>query len=226
MKGPPAEAILDVLPRSATLTEQVYARLRRGLLVGFWAPGVKLSARRIAREMDVSLTPVREAMMRLANEGALEVTDARAFRTPELTRETYGELVGIRLALEPMAAELAAVRMPRERVVELEALNERMAAHIAADEFDKALECDSEFHLTLYAEAAQPLLRDIIDSLLLRAGPIRTRLSHAYRKRLAGYNHHLRILDTLRRRDGPAARAEIASDISEGAKEIHAILPD
>ncbi|GAB5468152.1 MAG: GntR family transcriptional regulator [Rhodospirillales bacterium] len=219
-------SILDELPRSATLTQLVYDRLRRGLLVGFWAPGEKLSARQTAREMDVSLTPVREAMMRLANEGALELTRARVFQTPELSRSQYRELVRIRVALEPMAAELAAARMPVERIDEIEAMNERLAELIEAESYSEALEIDSEFHLKIYDQAGQPLLRAIIDSLLLRAGPTRTRLSPSYRKSLRGYEQHRRIIAALRARDGAAARAEIAADLSKGAEVILGILPE
>ncbi len=219
-------SILDRLPRGATLTQRVYERLRRGLLVGFWAPGEKLSARNIAREMGVSQTPVREAMMRLANEGALEVSEARAFRTAELSSTQYRELVGIRLALEPMAAELAAARLTAAQIDQVEELNEGMAANIATETFGTAMEFDSAFHLMIYKEADQPLLLAIIDSLLLRAGPTRHRLSHAYRRSLAGYRQHCRIIEALRRHDGPGARALIAEDLSKGAAAILADLPD
>ncbi|SMF82327.1 transcriptional regulator, GntR family [Tistlia consotensis] len=218
-------AILDELSRGATLTDRVYARLRRGLLVGFWAPGEKLSARQIAREMNVSMTPVREAMMRLATEGALEMTETRAFRAPELGRAAYRELVRVRLALEPMAAGLAAARIEPSQVAAIEALNERLAAHLRQDQFHQALEVDSQLHLAIYEAAGQPLLLSIIDGLLLRAGPTRTRLSYAYRKSLAGYEHHRRLIAALRVHDAAAAEAEVAADLEEGAAMILNILP-
>ncbi len=221
-----AASILDRLPRGATLTQRVYERLRRGLLVGFWQPGEKLSARSIAREMGVSQTPVREAMMRLANEGALEVTEARAFIIAALSREGYEELIRIRVALEPMAAEIACNRMGAAQIDEIEALNESMAAHLAEEDYGTALEFDSAFHLKIYGEADQPLLLAMIDSLLLRAGPTRTRLSHNYRRSLSGYNQHCRILEALRRGDGPGVRSLVAEDLTKGAAAILAVWPD
>jgi len=218
--------ILDTLDRAATLTDGVYERLRRGLIVGAWAPGDRLSAREISRRMEVSLTPVREAMLRLAKEGALELTETRTFRAPELNKAEYLEVLRIRLALEPMAAELAAERITPGELDAADAANERMAELLGLDAFAEAYEADAEFHLGIYDAARQPLLRSIISSLLLRAGPTRTRLSYSYRKALMGYNHHLRILNALRAGDPARARAELTSDITDGAKLVAASLKD
>lgn len=219
-----ASSVLDGVSRPATLTDQVYARMRRGLLIGLWRPGERISTRGVAREMGVGLTPVREAMMRLANEGALHVTATRAFEAPDLSVDAYEELLRIRLALEPMAAAQAAIIMSDERLDQIEALNERLGAELKTDAFDQTMELDSEFHLAIYREARQPLLLSFIDSLLLRAGPTRTRLSREYRKSLAGYSHHKRIIAALRDHDGEAARAEVASDLSDGAAAVIPLL--
>lgn len=218
--------ILNTLDRGITLTDAVYERLRRGLIVGAWEPGERLSAREISRRMEVSLTPVREAMLRLANEGALDVSETRTFRAPELTKAEYAEVLRIRLSLEPMAASLAAERITDEELHRIEAANDRMATLLGSDDFLHAFEADSEFHLSIYDAAGQPLLRSIISSLLLRVGPIRTRLSRTYRKALMGYNHHLRIIDALRARDPEAARIEMTSDITDGAKRVMETLND
>lgn len=222
--SPLADSILDTLDRGASLTDRVYERLRRGLIVGVWEPGDRLSARAIAREMSVSLTPVREAMLRLAKENALELSESRTFLAPKLNKAEYGELLSIRLALEPMAAGIAAGRIETPALDTIEAINERMATLLRADAFAEAFEADSEFHLGIYDAAGQPLLRSIIASLLLRAGPSRTRLSRDYRKALMGYNHHRRILSALRAGDAEAAHAELAADITDGAKLVMATL--
>lgn len=218
--------ILDTLDRGATLTDRVHERLRRGLIVGTWAPGDRLSAREISRRLEVSLTPVREAMLRLANEGALQLTDTRTFRAPELNKAEYEEVLRIRLALEPMAAALAAERVTPSEFNAIKAANDRMADLLGRDAYAEAFEADSEFHLGIYQAARQPHLRSIISGLLLRVGPTRTRLSRTYRKSLMGYNHHLRILDALKAGDAEAARIELTSDITDGARLVTACLKD
>jgi GntR family colanic acid and biofilm gene transcriptional regulator len=217
---------LGVVERVSTLTDKVYSRLRRGLLVGVWSPGQKVSARQLSRDLGVSLTPVREAMMRLASEGALDISETRTFSIPVLGREQYREIIQIRLALEPMAIEAATLRMTDEHVDDLTALNERLAAMIGEERFNEAHQLDSEFHLSIYGLAEQPVLLNIIDSLWLRAGPTRNLLSHTFRKRLTGYENHRRILTALRARDMGSVRDALIRDLSEGSAAILAVLEE
>ena len=212
--------------RGKTLTEQIYEKLQRGLLMGAFQPDLRLSTRKLSREMSVGLTPVREAMMRLVNEGALEMTDKRGFRTPLLNRAAYREIVGMRQALEPMAAGAAAKLITVKQINVIEKINENLRDAVNNDAFVKARELDTEFHLAIYQHAGQPLLAATIQSLLLRAGPTRTCLANDYRKTLTGYEHHRRIICALRDADASAAYEEVAQDIREGSAVILALLDD
>lgn len=224
--APAAPGLFATVARGATLSDKVYERLRRAILIGVWAPGDKITARSLSREFGVSLTPVREAMMRLANEGALEVSETRAFLIPVLKRAQYREIVEIRLALEPLAAAAAVPAMTEQTIEALAGLKEQMLDMIRAERFNEALQRDSEFHLTLYDQANRPTLRGIIDSLWLRTGPTRNRLSYGFRKRLVGYQNNGRILAALRARDAAAVRGAVARDLSEGAAVILEVLED
>jgi len=210
----------EAVQRVATLAEQVYSILSRGLLMGAWGPDVRLSVRDLAQELSVSVTPVREAMNRLVNEGALSNADGRGFWTVKLDRPAYQEIMRIRIALEPVAASLAATRITETELDGLEQQNESLNEAIAQDNFAAALQIDTAFHLAIYEKAGQPLLNSMISSLLLRAGPTRTRLSGSYRKTLVGFAHHTRILDALRARDEVAVSTEIAADLRDGSNAI------
>lgn len=219
-----ADEVLGAVDRGETLTDKVYARLRRGLLVGVWGPGEKITARQVSRDLGVSLTPAREAMMRLVNEGALTVSETRAFSAVALDLDQYREISRIRIALEPLAIAAAAERIADADAAALAALNERLAAMIREDRFHEALQIDSEFHLTIYDLCGQPTLRGIIDGLWLRAGPTRTRLSHSYRRRLVGYENHKRILAALRARDPRAASAALLRDLASGTEAVIQVM--
>jgi len=211
---------LEAVDRGATLSDQVYDRMRRGLLMGVWNPGEKITARQLGRDLGVSLTPAREAIMRLVNEGALDMSDTRTFSAVSLTLPQYREIARIRIALEPIATEIAAPLMDDALVTHLTEINETLKETIVQERFNAALQLDSEFHLTIYDRAAAPTLRSIIDSLWLRAGPTRNRLSHSFRKRLVGYENHKRILATLRARDADAARDAMLQDLTAGTNTI------
>lgn len=221
---PATKDLLGVVDRGPSLTDQVYEKLRRGLLMGVWSPGEKLTARKLSRDLGVSLTPAREAIMRLVNEGALDVSEKRTFSTVDLNCEQYKEVMRLRGALEPIAIELATPLFSEEEIARLIDLNEQMKAMISEERYNDALQIDSEFHLSICDRAEQPLMRSIIDTLWLRAGPTRNRLSYSYRKRLIGYENHKRIIAAIQLRDAAAAAAAIERDLSEGAAVIVAVL--
>ncbi|MCC3305202.1 GntR family transcriptional regulator [Sneathiella sp. HT1-7] len=227
LKADPATRdLLGVVDRGPSLTDQVYEKLRHGLLMGVWSPGEKLTARKLSRDLGVSLTPAREAIMRLVNEGALDVSEKRTFSTVDLDCEQYKEVMRLRGALEPIAIELATPLFSDEEIKRLVDLNEQMKEMIGEERFNDALQIDSEFHLSICDRANQPFMRSIIDTLWLRAGPTRNRLSYSYRKRLIGYENHKRILAALQLRDAAAAAVAVARDLSEGAAAIVAVLND
>lgn len=221
---PPGRLPLETVDRGTSLTDQVYARLRRGLLIGVWHPGQKITARKIARELGVSLTPAREAMMRLANESALDVSETRTYSAVSLTLEQYREIARIRTALEPLATQIATPLMDAPQIAELTRINEALKETIRQERFNEALQLDSEFHLTIYDRAASPTLLGMIDSLWLRAGPTRNRLSHSYRKRLVGYENHKKIIDALRGNDSQAAHDAMMWDLKAGAETVMSVL--
>ena len=215
---------LESVDRGPMLSDQVYDRLRHGLLIGVWNPGEKITARKLGRDLGVSLTPAREAIMRLVNEGALDVSATRTFSAVTLTLAQYREIARIRIALEPMATEIATPLMDMALVTYLTDINEALKVAIGQDRFNDALQLDSTFHLAIYDRAAAPTLRNIIDSLWLRAGPTRNRLSHSFRKRLVGYENHKRILDALRTGDTDAAGAAMLRDLTAGTAKVIDVL--
>jgi len=102
-----ALAEIGVLPKE-TLGDRVAGELRALLMAGKLAPGEKLSLRKVAEAIGVSMMPVREAISRLAADGALEVLPGRAVRVPIMSLSQFRELTRIRLVLEGYAAEEAA----------------------------------------------------------------------------------------------------------------------
>ena len=213
-------ALREGVERGVTLADQVYGHVQRGLLLGAWLPGARLSMRQIATELSISVTPVREALLRLVNEGALAAVANGSIQAPVLRRGDYEEIVRIRSALEPMAGEIAARLITPAEIDDLNARNEWLHTTLAENRFEDALPIDTGFHLAVYRAARQPLLLSMIETLLTRAGPTRTQLPGIYRKSLVGYRHHRRIIEGLRARDGAAVREELAGDLSDGSAQL------
>ena len=200
------------LPADTSLRTQVYDSLRAALTTGRFVPGQKLTFRFIAGSLDVSLTPVREAIRRLVAEGAFEMQPNRSVRIPLMTRARVLELRDIRIAVEGLAAEKAAARATPRGIAALR----RVAAEImAARGKDDATDRRKvrEFHFTLYAMAGQPALLRVIEGLWLQTGPYMNLLYPDYIASPRGPATRAGILKALQAVDGKAARREIEDDV-------------
>ena len=100
-----AEDIMDT-PEPA-LHASVYEELRTRLITGKIMPGIGLSTRGLALELGVSQMPVRDALSRLAAEGAVQIRSKRKIEVPAMTADRFADLLACRLLLEPEAAVLA-----------------------------------------------------------------------------------------------------------------------
>lgn len=208
-----------------TLGERVTAELRALLVSGRLAPGEKLSLRRVAEALGVSMMPVREAVSRLAADKALEVLPGRAVRVPVLTLERFRELTRLRLVVEGFAAEEAA-RVATEEQVARVAVHEAIFAEAANADPPRSADgvaANRDLHFAIYEAAGMPALVEMIERLWLKAGPILNIDMRHEPIRLKGGNAvqaHAALLDAMRRRDPAAARAALESDIRAAAAHI------
>jgi DNA-binding GntR family transcriptional regulator len=207
-----------------TLGERVTGELRALLIAGRLAPGEKLSLRRVAEALGVSMMPVREAVSRLAADKALEVLPGRAVRVPVLTLAQFRELTRIRLVVEGFAAE-EATKVITDAQIAMVAQHEAAFLAAAKDPPDPAaaVGANRDLHFALYEAAGMPSLIEMISRLWLKAGPILNLDMRHEPKRLDGGSAvvaHAQLLAALRRRDPAAARQALIEDISAAAEHI------
>ncbi|TDR93953.1 GntR family transcriptional regulator [Enterovirga rhinocerotis] len=215
---------IGALPRE-TLGERVTETLRGLLVAGRLAPGEKLSLRSVADSLSVSMMPVREAVARLAADGALEVLPGRAVRVPILTVGQFNELTRIRLAVEGFAVEEAARNRPDDALAAMAAHAEVFQAAAASEPSDaaEAVAANRDLHFAVYRAAGLPTLIDIIERLWLKAGPILNLDMRDEPRRLHGgraVRAHAALVEAVRRRDPTAARAALENDITTAAAHI------
>jgi len=206
----------EAAPEAPPLEEQAYRRLRQALVEGTFAPGDKLSLRRIAAAFGTSPMPVRAALRRLAAEQALDMTPSGTAIVPRLTRAAFLELGEVRAALEPLALRLAAPHLDATTLDRLEMLLAEHADSRTGGKPEDFLRGDREFLFTLYRRAQAPLLLGMIESLWLRRGPLFWEARWMLMSRPAEAAHrHAQILAALRAGDGTRAAVELESEIRE-----------
>ncbi len=219
-----AETTLLPVDRDGTLAEKVYRRLRGALVGGRLTPGQKLVHRQLAAELGVSPTPVREALLRLVSEGALEL-DARGMTSvPRLTPERHAEIMDLRVELEGRAASRAAALVTGDEIEELRAIHARLMQ--ARDAMDAAtvLAENERFHFSLIAIARMPVLQRVVENLWTQGGPTMNLLFLEPRAVSPAGHPHDDLLRALDRRDADAARAAMERDLREHAAIVAPLL--
>jgi DNA-binding GntR family transcriptional regulator len=212
---------------SGTLGQRVYQGLRDYLMAGQLQPGRKLTLRELAAALDVSPMPVREAVRRLAAEGALEVLPNRRIRVPVMTKARFRELLRIRVALEGLAMEEAARLIRGEDIDRMEELNRQFTVEMQRRQADgvKLWRINKDMHFIAYEAAGMPQLLPLIEGLWLQAGPVlhlslRMRANANSRGRNPSPSWHKRMILGLRKRDPMAARRGLVGDMTSAADQI------
>lgn len=160
LSRPPAGALSH-----STLKESIESILRRALISGEMRPGEIYSANKLATELGVSNSPVREAMMSLVNSGLLELVRNRGFRVVELTERDKREVYELRLHIEVDAIRRVAERgLTPEQAEHLEQMSQKTVDLVDAPLVDY-LEADQQFHLALIELLGNKRWRDIVENL-------------------------------------------------------------
>lgn len=161
-----AELKLEPLPHAGrSLAEQVISEVRRAVHTGAMVPGRLYSVYQIAEQLKVSRSPVREALLRLAEAGLVQVERNRGFRVVLPHPREIVEIFGVRLALELPAVRRAALTGSAELGASLRATMEEMAAAVAAADETLFFHLDQALHDHLLVAAGNGRARAIVGGL-------------------------------------------------------------
>jgi DNA-binding GntR family transcriptional regulator len=214
---------LDLLPAErVTLNDTVYGDLRELVISGRLAPGQSLSTRTLAATLGVSPMPVRSALQRLADDGALEGRPNRTYRIPTLSPREFIEILRLRLVLEVAAARQATPLLTTQAIDRLERINAEMYGPVPLD-LGTFLLLNREFHFILYAAADNSRQLRFIETLWLQIGPLLRLVSNETEGR-TGQEPHEEMARAARLRDSNAMAEAISRDIEEAAVGILAWL--
>lgn len=205
----------------------VYAALKEQITGGQLRPGVKLIHQDLAERLDVSRTPVREALERLYQEGFVTRLPRRGFYVAEIDEDEAAELYGLREALETYALRLTLARGIRPAELrELDAINRRYRSLLRPDATRERMVVDRDWHLALAGLAGnRALMRSlhaVFERLILK---IRTDGYRTVRGEEA-LREHLRMMKALREADREQAEALLAEHIRSARRRLSGHLQE
>jgi len=180
------------------LSNKVYAAIKEMVANHRFQPGARLNVEKISKELEVSRTPVWEAVRRLQQEGLLQNIPYRGVFMVEMTLERALELYQVREALEGLAARLAAL-YSNEKI--LDKMGEILENQIKAVEKGDLLgysRTDFDFHGLIHKMSRNAVLQEMLESLKTKMQPITVEVRPLL-PRL--YEDHLEIIDVIRVKD-------------------------
>lgn len=146
---------------NSNLTDVVYARLKALILEGMLAPGARINKKELAAALEVSPTPINEAVSRLAGEKLIEQRSRQGFFVRIFDMRSLADLYAVRAGLEGIAVRLCVEEASDADLNRLGAFFSRFTAPIPPDLTPAYMEEDMTFHKTVLELSGVPLLLEI-----------------------------------------------------------------
>ncbi len=198
----------------STLREWAYFQLREMIVTGVLPPGADLHESQLCAQLNVSKSPLREALRQLAQEGLVVAESNRGSYVTELTIDDFREIYSLRRHIETLEARLAATRVTDADLAQLRANTFQLDQCIARGDTRGFAERDVEFHLMLARICGHRRLLRIQESLqaeMLRL--VILRLMHSG-QRPETVAEHTAIIDALAAHD---------ADLAEECMRLHLV---
>jgi DNA-binding GntR family transcriptional regulator len=197
------------------LHADVHQELRRRLITGKITPGSTLSTRGLAEELGVSQTPVREAVSRLAAEGALQIRSKRRISVPPMTAERFRDLLRCRELLEPDAALAALPLIDAARLRRIRSADESIEQALKRGDVNAYMQGNFNFHFRIYTAQPRRTLLQLIEVLWLQFGPYMSVVYGRFGTANLIDQHEL-MIRALQRRDARGLKRALIADIRDG----------
>lgn len=199
-----------------TESERVYAQIVQLIKEDYFTPGQALRESAIAAKLNVSRTPVREALRQLATEGTVELTPNRGATLIDYSETDVSDIWALRALLEPYAARLAAERANDENIFRLETLYESMQTTVQSGDLDTLTDLNNHFHTEIVIASGSKIFRDALT--LVRKKPlVRRTFGHYSAAQLQrSQQHHRDIVDAIKAQNGQWAESTMRAHIEAG----------
>lgn len=198
-----------------TSKHRIYKQLRREVIIGHRRPGERFNVEAEARRFETSVTPVRDALQMLSQEGLVTIKPRSGYFVTRLSLKQLRDLLDLRKILEVAVIERAVLRITDQQIEDLSRVH---AGYTGDDDaaYDRYTDENRRFHYLLAQATGNQELADTL-------GHLHDRLARFMVLRRAGKSQeasHARIVDALRRRDLVAARQALVDEVEASAQAI------
>jgi DNA-binding GntR family transcriptional regulator len=225
LPSPTQPATITIAPlevRSASLAEQAYERLRMLILDRQISPGSPLQEARLAEDLRISRTPMREALVRLAGEGLLVRRDARSYAVRALGTKEYFDCMRAREVIECEAIALAVGKITDAEIETLEADIKALGEgeHSETEHWH----FDDRFHLLIASASGNVVFPRLVEELRVNARLFR--LHSPLHRHSENHDEHREIVGALRTRNAESARTAMREHLRSLQEDVRRALID
>jgi len=202
----------DILPPAApngdvtAVAEWVADVLRDRIIKGALPAGARIVERKLSAELDVSRTPVREALKLLHADSLIEISRNKGAQVTTYSALQTLQLFDVIASLESLAAERLAERITKDQLDALEHLHAAMLAHHHAGEADAYFDINSEIHDTILATCGNPVLQQMHTKMMARARRGRFMAIMDPDRLTTAVQEHEQLMAAFRAKNAEAAR--------------------
>lgn len=205
------------------LREMVYEELKDRIVMGEILPGTRLMEVQLAQEMDVSRTPIREAIRKLEKEGLVMIEPRKGAYAAEISLEDMAEMLEVCQNAEGLAAFFAASRMTKKQKKALEYASSKYNAAACNKDIAAMIKYDEEFHRIIAESSNNKYLFKMLEQLnksVFRFRNICCRVSVGSMTSENLTKENMAILEAIDMGDPEAARDAVAAYIDRLKKQV------
>jgi DNA-binding GntR family transcriptional regulator len=215
--------IFDQKKENKSLTTIIFDRVRDDILSGKYTTGEKIVEAKLAEELGVSRTPVREALKQLELDGLVENLPNRGVIVKGITDQDIGDIYTIRLAIEAIAARWSVHRMEKAELDQLKEIFELMEFYAAKQDYDKFFELNTIFHETIYHATKSRYLEHLLRDFQLFIKSTRNASLRVEGRMDIALTEHRAILEAFVNRDEEKAVACITKHIANSRANVNLV---
>ncbi|WIF95896.1 GntR family transcriptional regulator [Caminicella sporogenes] len=202
------DSIFNDKKENRSLTSIIFDKIREDILIGKYSRGEKIVEAKLAEELGVSRTPVREALKQLELDGLVENIPNRGVIVKGITKQDIQDIYTLRIAIEGIAVKWAIERMDDSDLEKLKDIFELMEFYTFKKDLDKIAELNTRFHETIYKATKSRYLEQILKDFQFFMKTTRYKSLRTEGRMESALEEHREILNAFINRDvGQAVKA-------------------
>jgi DNA-binding GntR family transcriptional regulator len=193
--------IYDINMKRNTIskTQHAYNFIRSSILNGTFGPGHRIVIDQIAKELGLSIIPVREAIRQLESDGLIQYKPYSGAIVSTIDETAYADTLSVLGVLEGYATALSSRNMTEQDINELKRLNEQMGNALENFEFEKFGEMNRLFHQVIYERCSNDYLKEELDKVMRKIDTLRrstfTLVPQRARKSLEEHSRIIQLIE-------------------------------